>query len=60
MPNCNSVCVFVCVSAPALQLKLQHRPGVLEELERSLLKAEDMSPGVTDKMVGHILERVKR
>lgn len=34
--------------------------GVLEELEKSLHVAEDLCPGVTDRMISHILERVQR
>ncbi|KAL2094577.1 hypothetical protein ACEWY4_009296 [Coilia grayii] len=49
------------VMAPILaELKLQHRPGVLEELERSLQVAEEQCPGVTDRMLNLILHRVKR
>ncbi|XP_063059280.1 serine/threonine-protein kinase 26 isoform X2 [Engraulis encrasicolus] len=49
------------VMAPVIaELKLQHRPGVLEELERSLQAAEEQCPGLTDKMVNLILHRVKR
>uniref|UniRef100_A0A673GEP1 non-specific serine/threonine protein kinase n=1 Tax=Sinocyclocheilus rhinocerous TaxID=307959 RepID=A0A673GEP1_9TELE len=33
---------------------------VLEQLEKSLHVAEDICPGVTDRMISHILERVQR
>ncbi|XP_051534295.1 serine/threonine-protein kinase 26-like [Myxocyprinus asiaticus] len=47
------------------ELKSQHRDeemtrGVIEELEKSLYMAEDLCPGVTDRMISHILERVQR
>ncbi|XP_051955611.1 serine/threonine-protein kinase 26-like isoform X1 [Xyrauchen texanus] len=47
------------------ELKSQHRDeemsrGVIEELERSLYMAEDLYPGVTDRMISQILERVQR
>uniref|UniRef100_A0A3B1J232 non-specific serine/threonine protein kinase n=1 Tax=Astyanax mexicanus TaxID=7994 RepID=A0A3B1J232_ASTMX len=47
------------------ELKLQHRDGdvkrsVIEDLEKSLHAAEDVCPGVTDRMISHILERVQR
>lgn len=55
------------VMAPVFsELKAEHRDadrlikGVIEELEKSLHMAEDLCPGVTDKMIGHILERVQR
>ncbi|KAF7697428.1 hypothetical protein HF521_005846 [Silurus meridionalis] len=46
------------------ELKLQHRDGdvrrnVIEDLEKSLHAAEDLCHGITDKMISHILERVK-
>ncbi|KAI2650983.1 Serine/threonine-protein kinase 26 [Labeo rohita] len=52
------------VMAPVFsELKLQHRDdmtrGVLEQLEKSLHVAEDICPGVTDRMITHILERVQ-
>lgn len=48
-----------------LQLKSEHRDpglirGVIEELEKSLHMAEDVCPGVTDRMIDHILDRVQR
>ncbi|XP_042567452.1 serine/threonine-protein kinase 26-like, partial [Cyprinus carpio] len=54
------------VMAPVFsELKSQHRDddmtrGVLEQLEKSLHVAEDICPGVTDRMITHILERVQR
>uniref|UniRef100_A0A672QWS9 non-specific serine/threonine protein kinase n=1 Tax=Sinocyclocheilus grahami TaxID=75366 RepID=A0A672QWS9_SINGR len=53
------------VMAPVFsELKSQHsdddKTRVLEQLEKSLHVAEDICPGVTDRMISHILERVQR
>ncbi|XP_056587319.1 serine/threonine-protein kinase 26 [Triplophysa dalaica] len=54
------------VMAPVFsELKSEHRDpglirGVIEELEKSLHMAEDVCPGVTDRMIDHILDRVQR
>uniref|UniRef100_A0A673GHZ7 non-specific serine/threonine protein kinase n=1 Tax=Sinocyclocheilus rhinocerous TaxID=307959 RepID=A0A673GHZ7_9TELE len=53
------------VMAPVFsELKSQHSDDdttrVLEQLEKSLHVAEDICPGVTDRMISHILERVQR
>ncbi|CAB1315904.1 unnamed protein product [Coregonus sp. 'balchen'] len=46
------------------ELKLQRRDGeikgVIEELEKSLHLAEDICPGVTDKMVNRIIDKFQR
>uniref|UniRef100_A0A4W5JLZ7 non-specific serine/threonine protein kinase n=1 Tax=Hucho hucho TaxID=62062 RepID=A0A4W5JLZ7_9TELE len=46
------------------ELKLQRRDGemkgVMEELEKSLHLAEDICPGVTDKMVNRIIDKFQR
>ncbi|KTG04487.1 hypothetical protein cypCar_00003457 [Cyprinus carpio] len=53
------------VMAPVFsELKSQHSDDdttrVLEQLEKSLHVAEDICPGVTDRMISQILERVQR
>ncbi|KAA0720474.1 Serine/threonine-protein kinase 26 [Triplophysa tibetana] len=54
------------VMAPVFsELKSEHKDpglirGVIEELEKSLHMAEDVCPGVTDRMIDHILDRVQR
>ncbi|XP_010893000.1 serine/threonine-protein kinase 26 isoform X2 [Esox lucius] len=46
------------------ELKLQHRggetKGTLEELEKSLHMADDICPGVTDRMVSRIMDKFQR
>lgn len=45
-----------------LQLKEQHKEHseqrmAIEELERNIQLAEDLCPGITDRMVKHIIDR---
>lgn len=45
-----------------LQLKEQHKEHseqrmAIEELERNIRLAEDLCPGITDRMVKHIIDR---
>ncbi|MCJ8740493.1 hypothetical protein PDJAM_G00059720 [Pangasius djambal] len=60
-----SASLSTVISPVFTELKLQHRDGdvrrsVVEDLEKSLHAAEDVCPGITDKMISHILERVQR
>ncbi|KAL4648212.1 serine/threonine-protein kinase 26 isoform X1 [Arapaima gigas] len=47
-----------------MELKLQHREsekkGAIEELEKSIRMAEDICPGITDKMVNRIIEKFQK
>ncbi|MCI4386263.1 hypothetical protein PGIGA_G00060450 [Pangasianodon gigas] len=60
-----SASLSTVISPVFTELKLQHRDSdarrsVVEDLEKSLHAAEDVCPGITDKMISHILERVQR
>lgn len=50
------------LSSHLLQLKEQHKEHsdqrlAIEELERNIRLAEDLCPGITDRMVKHIIDR---
>lgn len=51
--------------ALCLQLKEKHRQsgggvGALEELENAFSLAEESCPGISDKLMAHLVERVQR
>lgn len=55
---------FHAVSHP-FQLKKQHKEHseqrlAIEELERNIRLAEEVCPGITDRMVSHIIARYQK
>lgn len=49
----------------SLQLKEKHKQsgggvGALEELENAFSLAEESCPGISDKLMAHLVERVQR
>ena len=53
------------VSGVSTQLKEKHRQsgggvGALEELENAFSLAEESCPGISDKLMAHLVERVQR
>lgn len=52
-------------SVSGLQLKDKHKQtggnvGAMEELENAFSLAEESCPGISDKLIAHMVERVQR